>query len=328
MRYKIQVDSSCDILYSSYYIRGLYEVFQKKNVHFTRKGFEKFSHNNNYFAFKIIDDKSVKKFIIDFGDSDVVDGTAYDWCDHYGKVNLNARDIHKGKILAIGPSFGIKIFGLSKTVFYSVLNFLKSYRRIKNKKRFFSDYKAQYNRLTLREYYPNSSKESYVYFMSSLWKKEEKTNELRANFIKACKQNILVNFEGGFAPRSKNDIVDYLDLVVDKRVTLKDYIEKMKKTSVCFNTPAVLECHGWKLAEYLCLGKPIISTSFTRELPKPIVDQTHLLFTNGTQEDLHDKITAILKNSELSITLGKNARNYYETELAPSKVIERLVGSI
>ena len=98
----------------------------------------------------------------------------------------------------------------------------------------------------------------------------------------------------------------------------------MKKSSITFNTPAVLDCHGWKLGEFLCFGKAIISTPLSRKLPADLSDGKHLLITDGTQEDMKLKIQQLLANPDLIAELKANSRRYYESELSPKKVIERI----
>ena len=58
---KIIIDASSRILYTSFYIKGLYDVFGKKNVTFSATHFTDLNRHTNqfsfehYFAFKIID---------------------------------------------------------------------------------------------------------------------------------------------------------------------------------------------------------------------------------------------------------------------------------
>ena len=47
-----------------------------------------------------------------------------------------------------------------------------------------------------------------------------------------------------------------------------------------FNTPAVHFCHGWKLGEYFCLGKIILSTNFQNYIPNGIQDRKNILFVD------------------------------------------------
>lgn len=324
----IYIDPASDVHYSSFYIKGLLDVFGKKKIKYSSKYFKSFKHNNHFFAFVIINDNSIKKIIIDFTDGEVINNEAYVWSDVYAKININENnDNHKlEKLISIGPSFGINIFSPIETVYFSITNFIKGYSRIPNKKKFFSDYKAQLKRPKIEEYTPNhNEKKLYIYFVSSLWKKEIKTNNFRANFIKAVRNNKYFIFEGGFAPRTKNDIVGFEDLTMNKRDSMSNYLLKTKKSWLVFNTPAVLDCHGWKLAEFLSLGKTIISTEISRKLPSQLLNNKHIVLTTGTEEDIKNKIEFLLENKTLTTKLEKNSREYYENFLAPTKVIELIL---
>jgi len=322
---KVYIDPSCDIQYASFYIYGLYEIYGRKNVSFSSRFFKNFKHDNHFFAFVIIEDAIQKKIIIDFTDDASIDATALQWCDVYGKINLEFSNTSEAKIVAVGPSFGIKIYSLVETVCYAFLNILKSYTRIPNKRKFLSDYKAQYKRPKLEDYSIKPAKKNYVFFMASLWKKEPKTNTYRANFIKSCKANTHLEFEGGFAPRTKKDIEGFEELTTAARINMMAYLEKIKETLFVFNTPAVASCHGWKLAEYLCLGKAIISTPISRQLPAALEDNKQVLLTSGTLEDLKEKVATLTNNDALRQQLEKNAREYYTSYLAPKAVIKSVL---
>ncbi|NLP59436.1 glycosyltransferase [Lutibacter sp. B1] len=321
---KIYIDSGCDIHYSSFYIKGLEQIFGSKNLYFKNKPFSDFKFNNHFFAFIIKDNLINRRIIIDYADSSLIDSKALTWSDFYCKINIDENiQYNTTKLVSIGPSFGIKIYSPSKTLFLAILNFIKSRKRIDNIKRFFSNYKAQLYRPKINDYYPNYEQDNYIFFAGSLWKKEIKTNKYRANFIKACLTK-RINFEGGFAPRTKNDIKGFEDLTMKSRETMESFMRKTKKSIIAFNTPAVLDCHGWKLAEFLCFGKAIISTDLSRQLPSELVDKKHIILTNGTQEDIEEKIETLITDKKLRSILKENSRKYFEQELSPDKVIEKI----
>lgn len=322
---KVYIDASADIQYASYYIYGLYELFGKHNVKFSSRYFKKFKHDNHFFAFIIIYGAKNRKVIIDFTDDSNIDKNALEWCDVYGKVNLEFETVKSEKIVAIGPSFGIQIYSLFETIWFSSINLLKAFNRISNKRKFLSDYKAQYKRPEFSDYKLKQSKNNYVFFMASLWKKEHVTNLFRANFIKCCKSFKGIHFEGGFAPRTKNDIKGYEDITNTSRVEMGEYLGKIKDSLLVFNTPAVANCHGWKLAEYLSLGKAIISTPLSRQMPNPTELNKTLVYTTGDIEDIRLKVDLLFSNPYLRMNKEESALSYYNEYLAPQKVLELLV---
>ncbi len=320
----IYIDSACDIYYSSFYIKGLEICYGSKNLYYKNKPFSDLKFNNHFFAFIINENSVNRRVIIDYADSPKIDSKALIWSDIYCKINIDESiQYNTTKLVNIGPSFGIKIYSPAKTFFFAIMNFLKSRKRVDNVRNFFSNYKAQLYRLKLSDYYPGYEQGNYIYFSGSLWKKEIKTNTYRANFINACLTKSL-KFEGGFAPRTKNDIQGYQNLTMKSRDTMESYSEKTKKSIVAFNTPAVLDCHGWKLAEFLCFGKAIISTDLLRKIPSELINKKHILITNGTQEDIEEKLETLITDKKLRSVLNENARKYFEKELSPDKVIEKI----
>ena len=329
---KIYIYGLCNVYYESFYIQGLKEYFGVKNVFFNISKFPKFGI---YDAMSIIIkyENHEIKICIDSNDRNEIIKQQLDWCDIYGKINYNETVFpqdNNHKIKAIGPSFGIKIWNFPTTCFIATLNFIRFYRSIPLKKYFLSNYKAQYKRLPLHNYLQNVDRKkranNFIFFIGSIWKQEPKTNELRSNFIKCCKKNKSINFEGGFAPRSDGNNLTYQDIVLDKPYTLKHYLYKTKLSSVAFNTPAVNDCHGWKLGEFLAMGKAILSTPFYNKMPIDLINNENIIFLNSCDEiDINEKLQTILKNKALQLKLEQNSRQYFLENLAPEKVISRLL---
>jgi glycosyltransferase involved in cell wall biosynthesis len=269
------------------------------------------------------DHNSIFKIIIDYTDGDIIDEQAYNWCDVYSKININPnQDESYKKLLVLGPSFGIRIYSKFKTIVNMSMNLIKAYKRIENKKKFLSDYKAQLQRPNLEDYFTPTEKENnYIYFVSSLWKKETKTNNFRANFMNVIKNQDNIRFEGGFAPRTKNDVAGFHNLIIQKRESIQDYVVKTKKSLISFNTPAVLDCHGWKLAEFMASGNAIISTEISRKLPFELINGEHILVTDGSEEDILEKVKMITENQQTRIKLEQCSRAYFNEYLAPDKAL-------
>jgi len=177
----------------------------------------------------------------------------------------------------------------------------------------------------LKEYSASSTiKDNYVYFISSLWKKEKSTNTNRANFILACKEMEDIHFEGGFAPRSDGNSLG-LERFVNERISLKEYIKKIKESFVVFNTPAVEDCIGWKLGEYLALGKAIISTQNHNMLPVSLVHGQHLHYVSNVKGELKLAIEKLRLDREYRVLLEKNSRKYFLDNLLPEVVVKKLI---
>jgi len=120
---------------------------------------------------------------------------------------------------------------------------------------------------------------------------------------------------------------EYKDFIYERRLSMDDYIRKTKESVVVFNTPSVCECHGWKLAEYLCMGKAIISTPLTREMPATLEHGKHVHFVNSVDE-IYDAVVKINSDEHYRKKLQEGARQYYEKWIAPEIVIQRLLKKV
>jgi glycosyltransferase involved in cell wall biosynthesis len=320
---KVYIYGLCNVYYDSFYIQGIKEIFPE--IEFNVSKFPDFDQGT--FAFIIAKDGYETKIIIDSRDTNEIDFETFYWCDKYGKVNYNKELIPlegQNKIIAIGPSFGIKIWNLFETTFFAIYHLIKFNAKIRNKREFIANYWRQYKRFPLGHYFPLNSKKNDVFFMSSIWKKENVTNNFRATFIKACIEDENLNFEGGFAPRKDGNNIGYDSLLYPKRILLKRYLSKTKNSAFVFNTPAVLSCHGWKLAEFLALGKAIISTPHKNSMPEPLEDNVHLVYVENI-EDIEKRIKILVSDLVFKRKLEINSRDYFMRNLEPKVVINKLL---
>ncbi|WP_149229142.1 hypothetical protein [Flavobacterium nitrogenifigens] len=89
MKTKIYIYGLCNIFYDAYYIQGLNEVY--KNFEFNVSKFPAFSQGT--FAVIIEEGNQSKKIIIDSRDSSEISTPELEWCDVYGKINYNSKDL-------------------------------------------------------------------------------------------------------------------------------------------------------------------------------------------------------------------------------------------
>ncbi len=321
---KIYIYALTDVYYYSYYIQGFYDIFGKKNITFTTKNFPKLGIKSC--AVIIQDGQKFRRIIIDAYDSDSVNKEWLDWCDIYGKVNLRSDKSYPKNIVNIGPSFGIRIWGLIPTIQKCIFNYYKGRKQITNKREFVALYWRQYNRTRLEEYFKNTSvRQDYIFFISSIWAKEKRTNCARYRFVKTCVNLPNIIFEGGFAIRTDGNSFG-LNKFLTPKIPFKNYLKKIRKSELVFNTPAVLDCHGWKIAEFLAMGKAIISTPFFNEMPNPIIHKEHLLFVQD-QSEVKSALLEILNNAGFRKKLEEGAKDYFQKFLKPKVVIQKLINS-
>ena len=340
MNYKVIIDPNHNILYSSFYIKGLMDMFNKKNIAYSSEYFFKLNKKkesnsfDHYFAFVLLDsqDNIFKKIVIDYRDKRSINKSAYNWCDVYAKINYlssSTPEEFKIKIISIPPSFGIQIYGVRKSIYYSIINLFKSFSRLSTSIRsFLASYKRQFFRSCLISYKPQHANENYVFFISTLWNHDycvKNTNLQRASFIGECKKNSSITFEGGFFSLSSNPQYSlYKDIIFTKRYDNCEYIKKTKKSLFVFNTPTVHECHGWKLGEYLALGKAIISYPILNNLPVPLVHGQNIHIVDNENE-LKQAIWTLIHDNDYRIKLENGAKTYYKSYCSPVTVIRMIL---
>jgi glycosyltransferase involved in cell wall biosynthesis len=98
----------------------------------------------------------------------------------------------------------------------------------------------------------------------------------------------------------------------------------IKKSVFVFNTPAVLSCHGWKLAEFLALGKAIISTPHKNKMSELLEDDVHLVYVINS-DDIEKKIRMIMSDLDFKRKLEINSRDYFIRNLDPKVIINKLL---
>ncbi|MDR2148642.1 MAG: hypothetical protein LBE91_19550 [Tannerella sp.] len=338
MFYKVFIDPRSTINYSSYYIQGLYDVLGKGNVRFPSRYFSDLKE-----IFVLIGKETTQRIIIDYRDQSDVIEDALRWATIYAKIYVDAGTRQhplSNKLLNIPPSFAIKIWNPGELLFHLCNNFIKA-KILKHSgddnihlrpKRWVRNYLSLLKRQTLRQYATRIQlpKNNYVFLVSTLWPGQDNTNGERYHYMSACRQIPEINFEGGFFIRKQIwktiPIPDSIprELLYYKYLSNKTYTENLKKSLFVFNTPAVHNCHGWKLGEFLSMGKAIISTPLKNELPVPLEHGMHVYFVEKEQ-DIKESVALLLKDKKLRHNLERNAKMYYDDYASPAKVIERII---
>lgn len=344
---EIIIDPRTRYNYSSFYLKGLHEIFGNaikfdiqpfKELHFDSE----ISYNAGL-PFILKDSEKIHKFFIDFEDVAKIEYDRYEWCDIYAKINAEFDWADKyEKIFVIGPSFGITLGNKYNTLKNCLIHYFqsKNYTKI-SFKMYLRDYIYSFVRRCSLEKYEEkiSTYNNYIFHASTLWYNtfaKTDTNRYRGEFLKACKKAGL-QIEGGlFYIGDSPDILkempdyshyktEYKDFIYNQRLSIDDYILKTKKSVLVFNTPSVCECHGWKLAEYLCMGKAIISTPLNRAMPGEGLQHGKNIHIVNSSDDIYDAIMLIKKDEAYRKKLEKGARDYYELYLSPKQAIKRLI---
>ena len=351
---KVIIDPRSNYSYGSFYVYGLINLFGNKNVIYRLKPFEELKDLGNDLRFIIRKGNEETKYFIHTNDSYRLSIEDYNWCDVYGCVNANFMHYPKAeypKLVSLVPSFGIRQeSSLFKLLVKSCVQLLSCWsyvinrkewnkrvkkeecNKLQNLKHFFGRrYKTWRNRLPL-SFYENTiiSKNDYVFFLSTLWysdewnKNDQGVNLRRAYFIRACKKILSDSFEGGLLGDEDSSYETFEDVLVTKRAIFTLWIEKTKQSALVFNTPAFWDCHGWKLGEYLAMGKCIVSTKLSNDLPYPLEHGVNIHFVDDTEESMKEAVEYIISHPEYRHKLEEGAKKYWETYGTPEASLKLL----
>lgn len=350
---KIIIDPRVEYRYSSYYRLGLYRLLGRSNISYSTVPFKDLScENKDQFGcglqFIADNEEGVRKNIyLDIKDVAPFEQDKYDWADVYGKVNIpedSQNEYHLAdypKMVALGPNFGLRNRNALGLAWLALKCWLKGKAESSVSWRLYlQSYLYPYIRRRSLDVYerPCKVRPDYIFHASTLWYNDfaaSDTNRFRGGFLKAC-QRAGLKIEGGLfyvdgqAPlREMPDYPKYKeiyrDFIYDKRLSMDDYIQKTKESVLVFNTPSVLGCLGWKLGEYLCMGKAIISTPLNRVMPGDgLVHGKNVHFVK-TEEEIYDAIVKITTDKAYRQRLERGAREYYEKWLAPEIVVKRIL---
>jgi len=306
------------------YLAGLAEIFGTQALAFTLRGFPVFHQHCLAFVAP-----SGAKIFIDAQDWSNPFDAGLEWADLYAKVNLDPARIpgpYAAKVVAAGPSFPVKIAGRPQAIWHAVRNYQMARASMKDIGRHFGNWRAIY-RWALPEcrYRPGDASSRYAFFGGSIWKDEPECNEYRRRFIEACRSLDWLEFEGGFAPRSRRDVTGLEAYTAGRRYGHAEWIAKSMRSSVVFNTPAVFGSLAWKLPEFLALGKAIISTPLARSLSAPLVHGEHIHFVEGSVASMREAVSLISRDDRYRATLEQGARAYYLQHLQPARAVRRII---
>jgi hypothetical protein len=150
----------------------------------------------------------------------------------------------------------------------------------------------------------------------------------RATLIEAMRDLRGITFEGGFVPigrLTRRRPVDGLaDLTAPRQYRHGDYLRRLRRSAFAVNTPAVHDCLGWKLGEFLALGKAVISLPLTRVMPGTFEHGEQAHFIAATAQAAA-AMRSLLDDAAYRLHLEQGARRYWEDYLAPGALVRRVL---
>lgn len=328
---RVAVHPSFDPGYYGFYWEGLRRL--GADIRLSAEGFPDaddsgFFDAKDTFAMRVETGVGTNRLYISADDHADLRRPALDWADRLGKVNLPPEDDPAGAghdIVAIGPSFGIRAWPLPTALRLARTAHRVAPAALRNRRQVRQFVDQGRRRLPEDRYQPTASDQDFIFFAAWPWVRHPEVNPPRAEFIRACHRQPDLHFEGGFAPRRRGNPEAYEGLYATKRYPLRRYLDLMGRSAVAFNNPAVHGCLGWKLGEFLALGKAIISLPLERRLPAPLEHGVHMHYVDGTPESLDDALDRLRYDLTYRRELESAARGYYDDWLRPEVVMGRLL---
>jgi hypothetical protein len=305
--------------YSSYYLLGLSQEFKVKFQ--MDSDFIKFN-NKPLLIFKVND----KIAVIDNDDPSGVNQELYELASIYFVTNklIDHESYRQPKVKPLYPHYPVNIVLLYCRIFgLGLFRYLKIKEVIKQ-------IYTLLRRPLYESYKKSFKKDNFIFFSSNIWKREPETNQIRADFIRFCKGDIRIEFEGGFIPRSDGDNYGFGKELNNERYSPKVFSKLSAKSKIALNNPAVRGALSWRLAEYLNQGLFVMSFPFKIELPQNFMQGYELCFIEETTEYKH-VLDKIVDNPNYHEAIAKNGKLYFETYCTPlaqaKYVVELLLNS-
>jgi hypothetical protein len=152
-----------------------------------------------------------------------------------------------------------------------------------------------------------------------------KMNDFRADCIRELRKRLGSRVVAGFA-HSEHARERYADCLLDPQFSSRrrDYLRNLRAYSVCVSTAGLWDSTGWKFAEYVALGRAIVSEPIRFGLPGPMSPgENYLEFT--TPEQCASRVLELLEDDGArSSMMTKNAR-YFAEYGSPEAVVARVL---
>jgi len=247
-----------------------------------------------------------RRIWIDARDGGGMDSAPAEWADVYAKVNIEPGIVD---VVPLGPLFGLQLWSLPA----GYLKLVALVRGGAHPRKALAHLRFQgITRLPIEDYVPGSSEPDFVFLRSRFWTgKHSAVNASRARFLRSL-EGMDLRIDAEFA---------------SERIDLATFLEHTRRSAVVFNAPAVHQCLGWKLGEFLALGKAIISVPLNRELPMPLVHGEHIHFIADDVDAMREAVALITRDDAYRRRLEVGARRWFDEVLSPVSVAQRVLGA-
>ena len=291
--------------YSSYYLYGFSNSFDLKFTPEAR--FQKFN-NQGFLIFEI----EGKLGVVDNHDPIGVNQELYEQVDFYFATNklLDQDSYNQKKVRPLFPhypvnclGFYLRFFGIELIKSLSFRDLAREIYVLNSRPKFRCEPKGY-----------NFSK--YIFFSGSTWKKEPWANQIRAEFIRACKSEPDIQFEGGFIPRTDGNNFGFDKELNQKQYSPKEFSKLSAQSLVNLNNPAVLGAVSWRLAEYWNFETFVLSFPFAIDLPVPPKHGKEIHFIESEKE-YSEVLKKVLKDPVYHQKVAEGGKAYFNRYCTP-----------
>lgn len=302
--------------YANYYLLGFHEEYDL--TYRADPRFEKF--NNKPLLILEVNQKIV---VIDNDDPLGVIPELYEICFLYFATNKlkSNKSYNQSKVRSLFPHYPVAIIPLYFGLFgFALFRYLKW-------KALLQQLYIQWRRPRYNSMNCKIKKNNFVFFSSNIWKKEPLTNAIRASFMRYCKNDDRIKFEGGFVSRSDKNNLGFDDLVNKITYSPKKFSDLSSQSLVALNNPAVCDAVSWRLAEYLNQGLFVLSFPFKIELPVEFVNEENIHFIDAAQE-YKDVFDRLLYDVHYHDKIAVNGKKYFEDYCTPRAQAKYIVSQV
>ena len=109
---------------------------------------------------------------------------------------------------------------------------------------------------------------------------------------------------------------------------LPEYLDRTAASLASFQCPAVHGCLGWKLGEFLALGKAIVAIEINHPLPAPLRHGEEVWSVGDDVNAYREALEHLAGDSVRRRHLETGARAYFERHLTPEATVARLCADV
>lgn len=155
-----------------------------------------------------------------------------------------------------------------------------------------------------------------------------KINSERAELIKRLKSEFGKKFIGGFSQTS-HSLKEFPNQVMpdNSLARKKNYLNLVKDVTICIATTGLHGSIGWKMAEYVALGRAIVSEKNEIFIPYGFEEEKNYLQFNSNSHCV-EQIFRLTQDRSMKTLLMNNNTQYYKDYLMPEKIIENVITQI